>query len=173
MKNFKIFLTALTLFFGVTQTANAIYVEPFLGYAVSGEAGSNNDDYSGGPLLGARLGAGLMGFFIAGEYEIGSGLTIDSNPSRDVDTTNLGISVGYEFPILVRVYGTYFIKSELEFSGAEYEGTGTKIGVGYTGLPFVAINFELNEFTYDKLNGNDISSNFDASYYAINISIPL
>lgn len=175
MKSFKRLMLAAAMVVGFSHTAQAgIHVEPFLGYSLSGDwkAGSTSTDYSGGPHLGARLGYGMLGFFIAGEYEQGS-MTLDSNPELDIDQTNLGLALGYEFPILLRVYGTYVFDAKAEANSSEYKGTGLKLGVGYTGLPFLAINFEMSSASYDELNGNSLTTERETEYYTINVSIPL
>ncbi len=176
MRSFKSLLLAAATVVGFCQAAQAgIHVEPFLGYSLSGDwkDGSTSTDYSGGPHLGARLGYGMMGFFIAGEYEQGS-MTLDSSPEVDFDQTNMGLALGFEFPILLRVYGTYMFNAKAdEANSNKYEGTGLKLGVGYTGLPFVAINFEMSTASYDELNGNTLNTKRETEYYTINVSLPL
>ncbi|MCB0407340.1 MAG: hypothetical protein KDD34_03990 [Bdellovibrionales bacterium] len=175
MKTLKNQFLLILLALGLTPSAFAgVHVEPFLGYAVSGEAkqGSSKDDYNGGPIIGGRLGYGMLGFFVAAEYEMGT-LTQKSTPEVDVDVKNLGVSLGFEFPILLRIYGTYFFNAKGDASSNEYKGSGTKLGVGYTGLPFVAINFEMNNFSYDEVNGATLSPELETTYYTINVSLPL
>lgn len=177
MKIAKQLFATFAAFGALISTPNAsagLHLEPFIGYAVSGEStrGSSSEDYTGGPLLGARIGYGMLGFFIAGEYEMGT-LTQDSTPEVEVDQTNLGVSLGYEFPILLRVYGTYVFDAKGEVDSDEYSGTGLKLGVGYTGLPFLAINFEMYQGEYDELNGNSLTPKLETNYYTINLSLPL
>ena len=174
MKSFKRLLLAAALTVGFSAQAG-IHLEPYLGYAVSGEynsGGTTKPDYTGGPLLGARVGYGMMGLFVAGDYQMGT-LTRDSTPEADFDESHLGISVGYEFPILLRIYGTYFLAAEAETTGSTLKGTGTKVGIGYTGLPFLALNFEMHQYSYDEVNGINLSSDLETQYYAISLSLPL
>lgn len=173
----KMILAALVTMFGFAANAG-IHVEPYIGYSLSGdwEQGSSNGDYtSDGPQLGARLGYGMLGFFGAIDYELSSMEGTDfGNSDVSVDQSLLGISVGYEFPILIRGYFTYILDAtgELDDSGnTELTGTGTKLGVGYTGLPFIAINFELTMLNFDEADGNAITD-FEATYYTVNISAP-
>lgn len=175
MNSLKSLLLAAAMVVGFSQTAVAgLHVEPFLGYSLSGDwkAGSTSTDYSGGPHMGGRLGYGMMGFFIAAEYEMGK-MTLDSTPELDFDQTNTGVSLGFEFPILLRVYGTYILDAKAETGSSEYKGNGLRLGIGYTGLPFVAINFERVSAEYDELNGATLGTKRETEYYMINVSLPL
>ncbi|MEO0335266.1 MAG: outer membrane beta-barrel protein [Pseudomonadota bacterium] len=187
MDRFIKLIAALAIVFGFSHSAFAgIHIEPFLGYSVSGnyesDFGSTTDgDYvSDGPQIGARVGYGMLGFFGALEYEMSS-MTADGDDDSSIDQTLLGVSVGYEFPILIRGYATYIFsadgKSDDDFD-SEFKGTGVKLGVGYTGLPFVAINFEMTQLNFNDYESNsnaadDAFESFDATYYTISVSLPL
>lgn len=147
-----------------TTQANAFFIEPFVGY----EMGHGDSDDLSGIQYGARLGGSTLGFLYGVEYTAAS-LENDVT-NTDTDTTDMGIVVGYEFPILLRVYYSHFLKSETD-SNLEGDG-GSKIGIGYTGLPFVAINFEAISRKYDELNGASIAET-ETETYAISVSIPL
>jgi hypothetical protein len=169
----------LLLALATVLTASAAHagfmIEPYVSFAVSGEYknGSTKEDVSH-TGFGARLGYGMLGFSFGLDYGTGSG-EIDSSPSVDFDTTDLGLFVAYEFPILVRAYATYILDAKTEFpGGGEYSGGGTKIGIGYTGLPFVVIGVEMYAVNYDTDEGNS-SNNVDVDVTATNlvVSIPL
>lgn len=179
MKKINQLLIGFIVALGFSAPAYAgIHIEPFISYAVSGEVGGTPTiDYGGGPLFGGRLGYGMLGFFAAAEYEMGT-LTQESTPEVDLDVTNLGVSVGYEFPILLRIYGTYIVDSKGTTDTTpeiEYSGDGVKLGIGYTGLPFVAINFEMTKVNLDeaKVSGITTSQDIDTTTYAIGVSLPL
>jgi len=62
------------------------------------------------------------------------------------------------------------LDQELEFEN----GSGTKFGVGFTGLPFVNINFEMRQGTWDQyiLNDTTVKEATKFNTFMIGISIP-
>jgi hypothetical protein len=169
-------------------------LEPYVGYVLGGNenevAGTSQHDvdYSS-PMLGARLGYRALGLMAGFEYNMLSTSWEDQVApiAADVDYkhSNMGIYVGYNFPIMLRVWGTYYFSSKAEVdsgssAGDEYTGNGKVIGVGFTGLPFLSINLEYRTFTYDEYE--DISAGTTSSLsgvsevsgkeIAIGISIP-
>lgn len=162
MKKLAICLVAAL---GLTATqAQAFFIEPFLGY----EMGHGDSDDLSGIQFGARLGGNTLGFMYGVDY---TKATLENDQTNaETDTTDLGVVVGYEFPILLRAYYVHFLKSETD-SDLEGDG-GSKIGIGYTGLPFLAINFEMITRKYDELNGASIAES-EVDTYAISLSIPL
>jgi hypothetical protein len=186
-------LAAMTVVFAFSHAAFAgFHVEPFVGYSLSGDfdqevGGStlNSGDYtSNGPQLGARVGYGMLGFFGAVEYELSPMLAApDDNDYDDVDInqTLMGVALGYEFPIAIRAYATYIFSAEgkgsLDNVDPVYRGSGIKLGVGYTGLPFIAINLEVTQLTYDDVESDSSSfdddfDSFTANYYTLSVSAP-
>ena len=70
------------------------------------------------------------------------------------------IFVGYELPIMLRAWATYFFDSNWDFDGGEKtEFTTIALGVGFTGLPFVSLNAEYRLNTFDS--DEDIETNAD------------
>ena len=172
MKRFLPLIAALTFsVFAAGQAQAGIYIEPFIGYE-TGET-EENDDYTG-VGFGARLGYQMLGLAFGAEYA-SSGLTIkytDGSADQDADTTDLGLFVSYQFPILFRVFATYFLDSTAEAGAAEFTGNGgTRLGVGYTGLPFVVINFEMLNRKYDTLKFGAISSSQDSDIKGYMLSV--
>ena len=97
---------------------------------------------------------------------------------NNVKQTDWGAFVGFEFPILVRVYAGYIFSAKGEvstdFGKAKMEGAGTKVGVGFTGLPFVDINVEYRRGTYDDVKiGGVKSDDTDFSSLMLGVSLPL
>lgn len=165
---------------GFTSTAKAgVMLEPYLGFATGklGDKATGKSDGSG-PYYGARVAFSTLGFFVGGEYQ-GSSLKIDTNPKSDGTTTDIGATAGYEFPILLRVYATYFVDSQLKMkvSGTNYtyKGSAMKLGIGWTAFPLVAFNLEYYTPTYTKLDGTTLSSDYKVSgnLTMLNVSIPL
>jgi hypothetical protein len=111
---------------------------------------------------------------------------MDGEVSDDKLTENMGISewagfVGFEFPVLFRVYAGYIFSAtgKSETSNGDYElknGTGAKFGLGFTGLPFIDINFEYRRGTFKEyeLAGtkyDDEESTYSA--FMVGLSLPL
>lgn len=164
-------------------------IEPYLGYVLSGDtknAGST-DDLSG-TALGLRIGSTTLGFMYGLQYEIGS-ISIESSAGgsdTDFDATNLSLFFGFEFPILVRAWLTYDISAKGSTSGAgitnDFTGSGYVLGAGYTGFPFVSVNFEIFNRTYDECDSNFAANcravvmgddDIVSSGYMLSVSLPL
>lgn len=173
MKKLLLALSMLTF----TSVAQAGFmIEPYVGYETgsSKQSGSPDSDYTG-TTLGARLGYGMLGLSFGLDYTMASG-TIDETtpPDTDVDATDMGLFVSYEFPILLRVYATYILSSKADVGQPEdIEGSGMKLGVGFTGLPFVVINLEMTNRTFDEYDGQPITPEIDLNTYALVVSLPL
>lgn len=194
-----IILFILSLF-AFSNTSNAgIHVEPYLGYSLAGSGdstfGTTKYDHSyATPTIGGRLGYNMLGLMAGVDYsmqtfglesEVGS-TTFDD----DVSKSQLGIFVGYELPILLRVWGTYFLSSKIEGDDSQTAGTlidsryefsdggGYALGAGFTGLPFVSINLEYRTLEYDKgeISGATITNyneKLDLSEILLSVSLPL
>lgn len=169
------FLALFVSLFAVPQTYADVLIEPYLGYHLgktkSGSATSNDKGIS----YGGRLGYQTMGFMIGAEYQSGS-WTDDSTPQDTITPSYLGAFVGYNFPVLFRVYGTYFFSADSKASNSsssvKYTGNGYKLGVGYTGFPFVSVNLEYGSTSFDKGNSQTLSNNVDTNFYGLTISVP-
>lgn len=181
MKVAQLFILILAFF--VMNTANAgLLIEPVLGYNYSkseGESGSSIDSKSKGPSYGGRLGYQNFGFQLGLDY-LKSDLSVDdSDFDKNMDTTEWAGFVGFEFPILLRVYAGYIFSANAssEYNGQKLElskGSGTKVGVGFTGLPLVDINVEYRKgtFTDYKFGGTDFDLDVNYSSIMIGISLP-
>jgi hypothetical protein len=169
MKKIKIMFASLAAVLCASQAQADFMIEPFLGYEM-GDYGSNNKDVKG-TNMGLRLGGTTAIVSYGLEYSIGA-LEADTSPKTDVDTTDIGAFVSVEFPILVRAFGTYFVKSDAEINNADYEGSGMRLGVGYTGLPFVSINLEKIHRNYDE-GPNGVKADIDVDTYMLSASVPL
>lgn len=160
-----------------TTTAKAdIYLEPYLGYlAGKWEMGASNKKMHG-TQLGARVGYSMLGFAVGAEYEMGIQKD-DASPSNDLTPGHLGAFASYEFPILVRVYGTLYpmakTKSKSSTATTTYEGKGVKLGVGFTPLPLLAVNFEMQTHTFDKNSAGSLTDEMKMTVYGVNVSLPL
>lgn len=176
---FRKVLLALLLTLTWTSTSSAaLLLEPFVGYSMMDTDQATTPTPIAGEAsglgFGARLGLqfmGLMGGFqydsaMATELEAVQGATTSKD---DIKRTHMGIFVGYNLPVMVRLWGTYFFKSELEGdqattadAGVDYidstetlNGAGYGLGVGFTGLPFLSVNLEYRTFEYDEEDDSD------------------
>lgn len=162
-------LTFLTLNIGAKNQAQAAFlVEPFIDHALSGEVtnGGNDSDMSI-TTEGLRLGMTSLGFMYGVEFSIGN-TRYDTDPEVDATSQDLGLFLGYTFPVMFRVWATYYTDSKISWDDEEYTGTGTKIGIGYSGLPYVSINLQMLNRSYSD-NNDDI----DDTATLLGISVPL
>lgn len=188
MKIAQLFI--LILAFLIIKPADAgVLLEPVLGYSF-GKAetdlpGSNEDKFKGSSY-GARVGYQNLGFQLGIDY-LKSSVELDDNDFKE----NLSINefagfVGFEFPILLRVYAGYIFSAngdtEANFGGGNgvekvkfTDGTGMKAGIGFTGLPFVDINFEYRKGTFGEYKSvtsgkQDVDTDYQA--FMIGVSLP-
>lgn len=170
-------IAAVLVFLGKVAFAGVL-IEPYIGYSLAGkiddkEVGDESkSDYSG-LNLGGRLGfqyLGLMGGFA---YDHGSYETELTGPQDSVDSlksagitmkdkwsaNSYGAFVGYNFPILLRVWGTYFFSSKwtdqdngstIFTKDSEFRGSAYELGLGYTALPFLSLNAQYRVTNFDK-----------------------
>ena len=176
---------ALAFIFSVgfaSQSKAALLVEPVIGYSAgtfngefSGAIVDTSDDSMKGPSYGARLGYQQLGFQLGLDY-LASSFTLEES---DLKTSEFAAFVGFEFPILLRVYAGYIFSGAGTLSSDDADtdlegGTGPKIGVGITLLPFLDFNIEYRTVKYDEVDlGSGV--NFDSDYSAIMVgfSLPL
>lgn len=182
MKKNVILIIAMVFFFQLSQKAKAdFYLEPFVGVLVNStfEAGSDKGDVSGSQV-GARLGWTKMGLSIGLDGRRTSS-TSASNDSGDLEltATQAGFFVGYEFPILFRVWANYIFSSNAsndDNSDEKYtEGTGYTVGLGYKIFPFVSLNLELFSTQYDKFefNGGEADADYKSDGMVLGVSVPV
>lgn len=171
---FKKLLLTTSLFFSLSTTLLAgVLLEPYLGAAIGFSGESTYSDATTKPEfsflgvnIGGRVGYSFLGFMGGLDYSMAKhNLKTDYNNisyKDGISRSQLGIFVGYELPILLRVWGTYFVKAELDGDDTAKDsgqfiskdtsfddGSGIALGAGFTGLPFVSINFEYRRFEYD------------------------
>jgi hypothetical protein len=172
----KSFILSLFVLAGAPAAHAGLLLEPYLGYHMGKwEFGSSNQDLSG-VGYGARVGYQQMGLMVGGDLFL-SNWTDDAKPTKfDWKAQDIAAFIGYNFPVLVRVYAAYVLDAELKQSGGgasnKYEGKGLKFGVGFTPLPLISINFELINNTYDEVNGNKMSTDLKSNMYGLTVSLP-
>jgi hypothetical protein len=99
------------------------------------------------------------------QFELKRQTTIVRNTQStkdDYQSNTFGLFLGYEFPILLRAWGSYFLSSSYEDEDGpnkseRFSGSGFGLGLGYTALPFVSLNLEVRNFELNTFR--DLSSN--------------
>lgn len=173
-----------------------LLLEPVVGYSLGLSGKVHEADASGGGTVvenkfsggggvsyGGRLGYQKLGFQVGLDY-----LHSTINPDDKAFKSNLDINewaafVGFEFPILFRVYGAYIFSADGQGkydTGSSFEkltlkdGSGFKAGLGFTLLPFLDINFEYRNTTFGewKAGSTKVEGDVDANIYMIGLSLP-
>lgn len=192
MMKFRMVGLVLALTLGVFSSAHAaLLLEPVLGYNVSskvtieGDITNREESYSGGGMAyGGRIGYQNLGFQLGLDY-LNSSVDLDDNDfDSNFKSSEWGAFVGFEFPILLRVYAGYIFSATAEskitnglggYNAVDFNsGTGAKAGVGFTLLPFLDVNFEYRRLTYEdfKAGGQKFERETDANYFMLGISLP-
>ncbi len=187
MRMTKSLLLLISLFIFSNTAQAGVLVEPYLGFGIgSGDRGNIDYDYTT-PQFGARLGYSFLGLMGGIDYSLATSFDIDAentttgvNSSTSYKKNQFGIFVGYELPILLRAWGTYYVNASLEDDIApisDYSGSGYALGVGFTGLPFVSLNLEYRSFSYDEVetsgSTSTLSPSFDLNEILLSVSLPL
>jgi hypothetical protein len=180
-------LLALILVFA-TPTKAEILIEPLVGYSLGSKVEiEDGENYSGasGPSFGGRLGYQKLGFQLGLDY-LNSNINMDDDDFKsNVKTNEWAAFVGFEFPILIRAYAGYIFsatgesekyndsvlgRQTLKLEG----GSGLKVGVGFTLLPFLDINVEMRQgtFTDNKIGSTSFDKDVKYSSYMVGLSLP-
>ena len=173
-------LAALTVLSSVPAKAS-ILLEPYLGYELGkhdSPASNSSFDFSSA-VLGARLAYEFPVVFVGVDYMTPLGgtakQTSGGSTSYDVTGSALYAEVGFQLPLIRGYLGYGLLHDETFKNGASTKfdgGTAVKVGIGTTILPAVAINLEYLNSTYEKANGNTLSSNDKDNYYMLSVSLP-
>lgn len=150
-----LFSLMLLTYSAVSQAG--LLIEPVLGYNFSSKTSTENKNYNGGDGVGygGRLGYTTGGFQLGFDY-LKSELTMGSNDfERDITEEDLGLFLGYKLPALFKFYGAYIFSStgdtKINNLGENLEnGTGFKLGVGCTIIPFLDVNLDYRKVGFNK-----------------------
>ncbi len=134
--------------------------------AFSGDDGAGND-FDNMPLWAdIELGWSTLGLSYGLNYETTLTDIEFENSTGEFSHNGYGIFVGYEFPVMFRIYGAYMLGGAIEGEGT-FERTkmsGTKLGLAYTGFPLIDITLEIRSYEFDEdQNGNDVDSELNAT----------
>lgn len=168
----KKLVVVLAMMLGMSGVAQAgVLIEPYLGYEFGKT--SDPDGKTTGTVLGARLAYTLPAFVWLGlDATMGVSETFDpdTGSSRDGNRETVSAVVGVDLPVLLRVWAAYGFHNKFKTdSGADFEGKNMKLGVGFTGLPFISINFEYIKDEFDEPSPLDMK----AEMYMLSVSLPL
>lgn len=182
-----------------SQALAGLMIEPYVGYE-SGTlkattVGGGDVGGTGNAIdVGARIAWKFFGLWAGVDYMIATGgKTSPSTAVAGTDVTytknDLGVSLGYDFPIKIRTYATYVLNpswkqtsttagvaTDTTYSG----GTSWKLGLGYSLIMWLTANFEYYNNSPSKLNtagvSSDVSTNlstFTESGFRLVISFPV
>ena len=166
--------------FGQGSAKADLLLEPYIGYGIGQQerevSGVSLDYTTTGTMTGARVGWQSFGLMLGAEYGYAPTMTREltvaalgqaKGTEEEFSGTYMGAFVGYDFPILVRAWATYFFDVTYSpESGADQTASGTSFGVGFTGLPFISLNAEYRMISFDDIE-------LDSSEIFLSASLPL
>ena len=167
----------LLLVLSLVMVANAakagFLIDPYIGLGQSKstlDAASDQEETSSSTVLGSRLGYSFILLSGGIDYQIMN--TKDSN-EEDATLNNLSAFVGVDLPILFRFWAEYFLSSNLasDTDGVDFTfKDGYGLGIGFTGLPFVSLNLEIEALNFDAEIG---SNEFDYTVASTILSVSM
>ena len=105
-------LLFLSIFLSIPRANADLLIEPLIGFS-SGNFESELDEEehsTSGLSYGGRLGYQKLGFQLGVDY-LKSSLNVDKKAWGDLDVSDWSAFVGYQFPILFRIYAGYILSS--------------------------------------------------------------
>ncbi len=195
LKISQLFLLVI-LFFFVSNSANAgLLIEPLGAFNFSAKGKLDDKDHNKGFSAfgggyGGRVGYQNFGFQLGVDYLHSSLNASDNNFKKNISLNEWAGFVGFQFPVFLRVYAGYIFSASgtsrydngniVGNSGVQdftaKSGSGGKFGIGFTGLPFVAINLEYRSGAIDSYKIGNTSYDSDKikySSYLLSLSIPI
>lgn len=182
MKKFIVLSAALMSVFYYTNAKADVLIEPYIGYHLDGKLGEDEAKFSG-TGIGGRIGYQNLGFMLGLNLQRGN-LEIDEKGYDEFELTTYGAFIGYNLPILLRFWGEYIVggsgtaKTSVGDIDLEKMG-GYRLGVGFTGLPFVSINLEMSQVVSGEqklpagMGGSTSKEDADINSYLLSISLPI
>lgn len=169
----KKLLTVFAVIIGFSSFAQAgIMIEPYLGYEMGTTKNSNGK--MDGSQYGLRLAYKAPVFFWGGLDATMGSLTYkpDGASNSDLKRTTIYGVFGVDFPILLRAWVGYGASNQLKGDSTTMKGSAYKVGVGFTGLPFVSVNLEYLNEKHDDVDGANLNPAFQNDTYVVSVSLP-
>jgi Outer membrane protein beta-barrel domain len=173
---FALFGLVAALVMKATPASADALVEPYLGYKMGTFDNNGAKGDLTGVALGARVGFAFPVVFIAADYSVLTGGSIDwdaaASGETDITGSDLYATVGVSLP-LIRAYAGYGVMNKLKPDGSAEikDGTHIKLGVGTTILPFVAINLDYQTSDWDKQGDTKIDG-VKSNVFMLSASVP-
>lgn len=171
----KLLTVTIMLLLSGSIARAGILIEPYFGYLLSGSNSAISGSTMSGSDIGGRVGWKILGFGL-GIDATASGSYSYSN-SLSYKPTHMGAFVSFDFPILVRGYAALMTSTkEAADNGSYYSGNGTKVGVQFTGLPFICVGLETfttSVTNYTNAAGASTSKSDTETQTRLAVSIPL
>jgi hypothetical protein len=164
-------LVCLLTAFITTSASAGFLIDPYIGAGQSKSTAdvSSIDGAESFSATGARIGYSFLLLSAGIDYQMGS---IDKDK-----VTSTSVFVGVDMPILIRAWAEVFTSStyeqDTEVYGIDFKD-GTSIGIGFTGLPFVSLNVEVQNINYTMKNVPSIGDvDVKTAQTVFSISLPL
>lgn len=160
----------------ITNAAQAGFlIDPYIGLGQSKSSldyGSDPEETSSSTVLGSRLGYSFLLVSAGIDYQM---MTTQDAQAEDTNLNSLSAFVGVDLPILFRFWAEYFLSSnfDTDANGVDYTfKDGYGFGIGFTGLPFVSLNLEVEALNYDA---EVLGLDYDATVAStiLSVSMPL
>lgn len=170
-------LSVLALMFVVNTAQAGILIDPYIG---TGQFTSTFDSNLGQEnktetytATGARLGYTFLLFSVGIDYQMGS----TKLAKETFKSNSTSVFVGVDLPILLRAWAEYFLSSSVDSNDANIDSNlsfknGYSVGVGFTGLPFISVNAELQNINYEY-DGGGLKGDVATANTVLSISLPL
>ncbi|WP_415061616.1 outer membrane beta-barrel protein [Bdellovibrio sp.] len=177
----KKLLAVFALVLGFTSVSQAgLLLEPYIGYEMgTAKSDSGGDGKTEAVNVGGRIAYTLpVMFWLGVDANVGTSGKYKPDTGTDVDTkrTSLSAVVGMDFPILLRAWLAYGFVNEIKFDDAfdsKVKGSNVKVGVGFTGLPFVSLNVEYIKDDFKDVDTNLGSGTTDLKHDSVMLSVSL
>lgn len=182
IRNKLLVVSMFAAIFATSAAQAGWLIEPYAGYAMGKVKQTSSEDMKG-PFYGLRAGWGMLGFSFGAEYMMGKFKDEDTgagDEAADNTVADPGIFIAYKFPVMIRAFATYFPSSKIESKDStgsvDIKGSSMKLGVGFTMLPIVSINFEYMVGSYDEFSTSGLSGalspEIKTTMYGLSVSAP-
>ena len=164
----------------VTMVANAaqagFLIDPYVGSGQTKSsfdiAGDDDSESGSSTVFGSRVGYSFVLISAGVDYQIMKG---EDTEGEDASVNSMSAFVGVDLPILFRFWAEYFLSSTYDADTDGLDITfkdGYGLGIGFTGLPFVSINLEIETLNYD-LEVSGFEGDYSIASTILSVSFPL